>query len=81
GHSIFNWGLGHVKPTFVSTAILGEPVLATIFAIVLLVEIPTTARLIGVIVVIGGIYSFTMAEAAEAKKTADSRQKAAGSEL
>ena len=69
GHSIFNWGLGHVKPTFVSTAILGEPVLATIFAIVLLGEMPTTARLIGGIVVIGGIYSFTMAEAAESRKS------------
>lgn len=69
GHSIFNWGLGHVKSTFVSTAILGEPVLATIFAIILLGELPTPARLIGGIIVIGGIYSFTMAEAAESENS------------
>jgi len=69
GHSIFNWGLGHVKPTFVSTAILGEPVLATILAIILLGEVPTLPRLIGGIIVIGGIYSFILAEANEAKKT------------
>ncbi|HKL11328.1 MAG TPA: DMT family transporter [Clostridia bacterium] len=76
GHSIFNWGLGHVKSTFVSTAILGEPVLATIFAIVLLGEMPTLTRLIGGIVVIGGIYSFTMAEAAESRKAASGKSEA-----
>ncbi|MBK5251779.1 MAG: DMT family transporter [Peptostreptococcaceae bacterium] len=74
GHSIFNWGLGHVHPTFVSTAILGEPVLATIFAIILLGEVPTLPRLVGGLVVIGGIYSFILAEAAEAKKTACRKQ-------
>ncbi len=78
GHSIFNWGLGHVKPTFVSTAVLGEPVLATIFAILLLGEVPTLPRLVGGLVVIGGIYSFIVAEAAESKM--NSVQKAAGSE-
>jgi len=70
GHSIFNWGLGHVKSTFVSTAILGEPVLATIFAIIFLGEMPTITRILGGIIVIGGIYSFTMAEAAESKEAA-----------
>ncbi len=77
GHSIFNWGLGHVKPTFVSTAILGEPVLATIFAIVLLGEVPTLTRLIGGLVVVSGIYSFILTEAAESKE--NSKQQAAGS--
>lgn len=68
GHSIFNWGLGHVKSTYISTAILGEPVLATIYAIVLLKEVPTLPRLMGGLIVIGGIYSFIMAEAAENRK-------------
>jgi drug/metabolite transporter (DMT)-like permease len=78
GHSIFNWGLGHVKPTFVSTAVLVEPVLATIFAILLLGEVPTLPRLIGGLVVIGGIYSFIMTESAESKR--NSVKQAAGSE-
>jgi drug/metabolite transporter (DMT)-like permease len=72
GHSIFNWGLGHVKPTFVSTAVLGEPVLATIFAIILLGEVPTLTRLFGGLIVIGGIYCFILTEAAESKE--NSRQ-------
>lgn len=67
GHSIFNWGLGHVKSTFVSTAILGEPVLASLYAALLLGEIPTLQRLAGALVVIGGIYSFILSEAAESQ--------------
>jgi len=40
GHSMFNWALEYVKPTFISTAVLGEPVFATIWAIIFFNEIP-----------------------------------------
>jgi len=59
GHSIFNWALEYVKPAFVSTSVLGEPVFATLWAIFLFREIPTLWQIIGSLIIISGIYVFT----------------------
>lgn len=72
GHSIFNWALEHVKPTYVSTAILGEPVFATIWAVILFKEIPMLWQIIGSVIILYGIYRFVKSsEAEEASLSSD----------
>lgn len=65
GHSMFNWALEYVKPTFISTAVLGEPVIATIWAIIFFKEIPKIWQVIGSLIILYGIYRYTKIEAAE----------------
>ncbi|MCM1992163.1 DMT family transporter [Oceanirhabdus seepicola] len=62
GHSVFNWALAYVNPTFVSTSILGEPVFATIWAILIFSEIPTFPQVFGGIVILLGIYLFNKSQ-------------------
>ncbi|MTI46341.1 DMT family transporter [Sporosalibacterium faouarense] len=58
GHSIFNWSLEYVKTTFLSTAILGEPVFASISAFIIFNEVPSSWNIIGGLTVIIGILLF-----------------------
>lgn len=58
GHTIFNWALEYLSPSFVSIAILGEPVFATIWAIFLLKELPSPWQIIGGIIILIGISIF-----------------------
>jgi len=58
GHSIFNWSLRYLRPTFVSVAVLGEPIVATILAIFIFREVPSLATVAGGIVVVGAIAWF-----------------------
>lgn len=54
GHSSFNWALGQFSPLMVTLAILGEPVGASILAILVLHEFPPlSAPLGGVLILIG----------------------------
>jgi len=55
GHSLFNWSLKYVSATFISMAILTEPILASIIAIFTFAEIPTITQVIGSIVIICSI--------------------------
>ena len=48
GHTLFNWALKFLKASFVSTAVLIEPVYATLLGIIIFGEIP------GALVFIGG---------------------------
>lgn len=56
GHTLVNWALEHVESSIVSVSLLGEPVGASLLALVLLAEIPTLATVAGAVVVLGGIY-------------------------
>jgi len=56
GHSIFSWALEYVKPTFLSTAVLGEPVFASLWAMVIFREMPRLWQVIGAFAILGGIY-------------------------
>jgi drug/metabolite transporter (DMT)-like permease len=58
GHSIFNWALAYIKPTFLSTAVLGEPVFATFWALILFQEVPAIWQVVGSIAIIFGIYLY-----------------------
>jgi drug/metabolite transporter (DMT)-like permease len=56
GHTVVNWALEHVESAVVSVSLLGEPVGATILALVLLAEIPGPTTVAGGGVVLVGIY-------------------------
>ncbi len=56
GHTVVNWALEHVESAVVSVSLLGEPVGATILALVLLAEAPGPTTVAGGIVVLAGIY-------------------------
>ncbi len=56
GHSTFNWALRYLPASFVSVALLGEPVGATVLAFFLLGETPTLFKLAGAALILSGIY-------------------------
>ena len=56
GHSSFNLALRLVPVTFVSVAILGEPVGATLLGYCILDEVPTVKELIGGVLILAGIF-------------------------
>ncbi|MGA1873241.1 MAG: DMT family transporter [Thermoplasmatota archaeon] len=56
GHTIYNWALKYVSPTFVSVSLLGEPVGSTLLAILILSEMPGAGAIVGGPVVLIGIY-------------------------
>lgn len=56
GHSYLNWALRYVSATFVTVAILGEPVGATLLALLVLGEYPTIVEIGGGALILLGIY-------------------------
>jgi drug/metabolite transporter (DMT)-like permease len=57
GHSYLNWALRYVSATFVTVAVLGEPVGATLLAYLILGERPTIAEIGGGALILIGIYT------------------------
>lgn len=55
GHSLYNYSLKHVKAHKVGLSIVGEPVLASIWAIFIFGEIPTVSTLVGGIIIISAL--------------------------
>ncbi len=60
GHSMFTLALGKVSATVVSFALLGEPVGAMLWSMVMFGEIPTALLLIGGTVTIAGLVLYLM---------------------
>ncbi len=58
GHTVFNWALKYVEANKVSTALLGEPIGATILGFLILQEIPTQAQLVSGLIILLGLYIF-----------------------
>lgn len=56
GHSTYNWALGHLSATYVSIAVIGEPIGSTILAYLILKETPSALELFGAILILAGIY-------------------------
>ena len=56
GHSSLNWSLGYLPATLVSTAVMAEPVGATLLAWAVLDETPPLATLAGGSLVMAGVY-------------------------
>jgi len=59
GYSSINWALGHLSATFVTVAILGEPIGATLLAACILHESPHLAEIFGGGLILTGIYIAT----------------------
>lgn len=59
GHTVYNWALKYLEAPVVSIGLLGEPVGATILALVILNEVPAPLAVIGGIVTLSGIYVTT----------------------
>jgi drug/metabolite transporter (DMT)-like permease len=55
GHTVVNWALAHVESSVVSVSLLGEPVGATLLALVLLAEVPGALTVVGGSIVLAGI--------------------------
>ena len=56
GHTVYNWALRYVEAPIVSISLLGEPVVATLLAYLVLDETPSALTLLGGIVTLLGIY-------------------------
>ena len=55
GHTSINWALGHLRVVTVGLAILGEPLLATLYAIPVLGETPPIGVLVGGPLIVVGV--------------------------
>jgi drug/metabolite transporter (DMT)-like permease len=56
GHSSLNWSLRFVSATLVTIAVLGEPVIATALAVLMLHETPSWLEIGGGILILAGIF-------------------------
>lgn len=55
GHTLYNYALGHVPAFFVSTSLLGEPIISSLLAALLFTEIPSKWTLLAAPLVFAGI--------------------------
>ena len=55
GHSSFNWALQKISPSFISIVLLGEPIIASLAAYLILAEVPPAWAWVGGPVVLAGI--------------------------
>jgi drug/metabolite transporter (DMT)-like permease len=62
GHSTFNWALRYVPASFVSIALLGEPIGSTILAYFLLHEVPGPLKVAGALLILAGIYAASLGQ-------------------
>ncbi|MDL2327434.1 DMT family transporter [Ruminococcaceae bacterium OttesenSCG-928-A11] len=62
GHSMFNWCLEYLSPAYVATGHLAEPVFSAIMAAILFNEVPAPVQLVGAVLVLVGIFLYTMVE-------------------
>lgn len=68
GHNVFSWGLKYLPAAFIATAKLLEPVLASIWGLLLFAERPRWLTILGGAAVVGGIALYTRASAPEAER-------------
>ncbi len=60
GNTIYSWGLKYETPVFISLTLLGEPVFGTVMALLLFSEIPTVLVILGSVLILVGIYYFSI---------------------
>jgi drug/metabolite transporter (DMT)-like permease len=56
GHSTFNWALKYLPASFVSVALLGEPVGSTVLAYFIFQEQPGWIKIGGAVLILAGIW-------------------------
>jgi drug/metabolite transporter (DMT)-like permease len=62
GHSLLNWGVRRMRTYVVNVAVLGEPVLATLYAALLFKEIPGPFWAAGALLIAAGVLTIFFAE-------------------
>ncbi len=62
GHSIFTWCLKYFSPSFVSASKLCEPVVAAVMAGFLFGEMPKALQIGGGVLILGGVYYYSLIE-------------------
>ncbi len=62
GHTSFNYALRYLSATFVTVTVVGEPIGATILAVVFFGERPGPVKLLGIALILVGIVLVTRAE-------------------
>jgi drug/metabolite transporter (DMT)-like permease len=62
GHTTFNWALGHLSATTVSLVLLGEPIGASLLAMLILHETPGAFTVIGALLVLLGVAAVLLQE-------------------
>ena len=55
GHTVYNWSLKYVTAPLVSASLLGEPILASLLAAVLLAELPSPYIYLGGALILAGV--------------------------
>jgi drug/metabolite transporter (DMT)-like permease len=70
GHTVFNWAIKHVRPSAVSLAFLGEPVVAAVLAFLFFDQRPSPSTFAGGALVLAGVYLATTTEARSQKPEA-----------
>lgn len=58
GHSLLNWALKYLTATVIATSVLAEPLIASLLAIPLFGELPTSLGAVGGVVAIVGLFFF-----------------------
>ena len=56
GHTLFNWALRYVEAPIVSVSLLGEPIGASLLALIILGELPPATTILGGAITLLGIY-------------------------
>lgn len=56
GHTVYNWALKYIKARTVSVSLLGEPIVASLLALLLLDEIPPSLTIVGAAITLTGIF-------------------------
>ena len=59
GHSIFSWCLKYMSPAFISASKLCEPVVASLFALFLFMEIPGWLQIMGGVIILAGVIYYS----------------------
>lgn len=74
GHTVLNWALRYVTAPVIATTILGEPLGATLLALVILREVPPAGVVAGGLLVLGGILVVAWRAAVPARATVRGQQ-------
>lgn len=56
GHTVYNWALKYVKTRIASVSLLGEPIGASLLALLILSEVPPMWTILGAGIALVGIY-------------------------
>ena len=72
GHTVYNWGLRYEKAAFVAITTLLEPVFGSVLGLMIFGEVPGILVILGSVVVLLGVYLFSLDTAPDPQSYAES---------